>query len=126
MDILLRSVITKVGPEVADLLEGGVLILFADGAPEELAEVSVLHKVHEAPSVIGPAPGAELCIGPISAILTGVGEHAWAKVREIGHVVVNFNGLDVPERPGELCASEVNIGALGAALRPGNEIILRT
>jgi PTS system glucitol/sorbitol-specific IIA component len=126
MEVFLRSVITKVGPEVGDLLDGGVLILFADGAPEELAEVSVLHRVHEAPSVVGPAPGAELCIGPVSAILTGVGEHAWAKVRDIGHVVVNFNGLDVPERPGELCASEVNIEALGAALRQGNEIILRT
>ena len=30
---LLRTVVTQVGPDVADLLAGGVLILFADGAP---------------------------------------------------------------------------------------------
>jgi PTS system glucitol/sorbitol-specific IIA component len=126
MDVFLRSVITKVGPEVPDLLAGGVLILFADGAPEELAEVSVLHQVAGEPSAIGPGPGAELCIGNLSAILTGVGDHAWAKVREIGHVVVNFNGLDVPERPGELCASQINLEALGAALTAGSEIIIRS
>jgi PTS system glucitol/sorbitol-specific IIA component len=125
MDVFLRSAVTKVGPDVADLLEGGVLILFADGAPEELAEVSVLHQVDEDPSVEGPSPGAELVIGDISTILTGVGSHAWAKVRDIGHVVINFNGLDEPERPGELCASAVNIAALSAALRPGCTIIIR-
>ena len=126
MDVFLRCVITKVGPEVADLLAGGVLILFADGAPEELAEVSVLHRVASEPSVAGPGPGAELCIGNLSSILTGVGEHAWAKVRDIGHVVVNFNGLDAPERPGELCASQVNLAALEAALQAGTEIIIRS
>jgi PTS system glucitol/sorbitol-specific IIA component len=125
MDFL-RSMITKVGPEVPDLLAGGVLILFAEGAPEELAEVSVLHRIAGEPTVTGPEPGAELCIGSLSAILTGVGNHAWAKVRDIGHVVVNFNGLDVPERPGELCASQVNLDALGAALTAGTEIIIRS
>jgi len=125
MDVFLRSVITKVGPEVADLLAGGVLILFADGAPEELAEVSVLHKVAAEPTVAGPEPGAELCIGDLSTILTGVGDHAWAKVREMGHVVVNFNGLDVPERPGELSASQINLEALTEALRAGTEIVIR-
>jgi PTS system glucitol/sorbitol-specific IIA component len=125
MDFL-RSMITKVGPEVPDLLAGGVLILFAEGAPEELAEVSVLHQIAGEPTVTGPEPGAELCIGSLSAILTGVGNHAWAKVRDIGHVVVNFNGLDVPERPGELCASQVNLDALGAALTAGTEIIIRS
>jgi PTS system glucitol/sorbitol-specific IIA component len=126
MSVFLRSVITKVGPEVPDLLEGGVLILFADGAPEELAEVSVLHQIADEPAIIGPGPGAELCIGNLSAILTGVGDHAWAKVREIGHVVVNFNGLDVPERPGELCASQINLEALGAALTAGSEILIQS
>jgi PTS system glucitol/sorbitol-specific IIA component len=125
MDVFLRSVITKIGPEVPDLLAGGILILFADGAPEELAEVSVLHKVAGEPPAAGPEPGAELRIGPISAILTGIGEQAWAKVRDMGHVVINFNNLDVPERPGELCASAVNLDALGAALQAGTEIIIR-
>jgi glucitol/sorbitol PTS system EIIA component len=72
----------------------------------------------------GPVPGAELRIGTRTTTLTGVGGLAWAKVRELGHVVVNFNGLDTPERPGELCAAQVNLDALSDALRPGVEIVI--
>jgi len=36
--VLLETRVTAIGPEVADLAEGGVVILFADGAPPELAE----------------------------------------------------------------------------------------
>lgn len=54
-----RTALTAVGPDVPDLLDGGILILFADGAPPELAEVSVLHRVAEGPSTEAPRPGAE-------------------------------------------------------------------
>jgi len=121
---LLHTVVTEVGPDVADLVAGGVLILFAAGAPPELAEVSVLHRVREAAAERGPAPGATLRIGPLATTLTGVGALAWAKVREMGHVVVNFNGLPTPERPGELCAELVDLEQLSDALRPGAEIVI--
>ncbi len=124
MTELLRTVITEVGPDVADLVAGGVLILFAAGAPPELAEVSVLHAVEGEAAARQPTPGAELRIGPLTTTLTGVGALAWAKVRQLGHVVVNFNGLDIPERPGELCAAAVDLAALVAALQPGVEIVI--
>jgi PTS system glucitol/sorbitol-specific IIA component len=44
MSLIWKTEITDVGPEVADLAEGGVVIFFASGAPPELAEVSVLHR----------------------------------------------------------------------------------
>jgi len=121
---LLRTVVTQVGPDVADLLAGGVLILFADGAPPELAEVSVLHAVQEAAAEAGPRSGATLRIGPITTTLTGVGALAWAKVREMGHVVINFNGNATTDRPGELNAASVDLDGLGQALRPGVEIVI--
>jgi glucitol/sorbitol PTS system EIIA component len=37
-----RTVVTQVSDEARELVESGVLILFAEGAPPELAEVSVL------------------------------------------------------------------------------------
>ena len=43
--IYYSTTVTAIGEEVADLLEGGVLILYADGAPPALAEVSVQHLV---------------------------------------------------------------------------------
>lgn len=126
MKTYLRTMITEVGPDVADLVEGGVLILFAEGSPAELAEVSVLHRVADVSDVDAPAPGAEIVVGDVSAILTGIGDLAWAKILDIGHVVINFNDNDAPERPGEICASAINSSALMAALVAGNEIIIRS
>lgn len=120
----LRTRVTAVGPDVPDLLEGGVLILFADGAPPELAEVSVLHAVVGEPATEAPTAGVPIRVGALEAKLTGIGELAWAKVRDIGHVVVNFNGSATPERPGELTASTVDGAALAAALQPGAEIVI--
>ena len=119
MTVLLKTRVTAVGPEVADLAEGGVVILFADGSPPELAEVSVLHKGEEKPSTVSPQPGALIQIGPLSAKVTAVGDSAWDKVVEIGHVVISFNGAASAERPGEICASEVDAQALVSALAVG-------
>ncbi|KQT52423.1 MULTISPECIES: PTS glucitol/sorbitol transporter subunit IIA [unclassified Aureimonas] len=124
MPVHLRTLVTAVGPDVPDLLEGGVLILFADGAPPELAEVSVLHRVTEGPSDDAPKVGTPIRIGPVEAQLTGLGDLAWAKVRDLGHVVINFNGADHPERPGEIAATEVDGTALAAALSAGTEIVI--
>ncbi len=116
-----RTVISEVGPEVAELLEGGVLILYADGAPPELAEVSVLHRVEEAHRQ-APQAGSRLRIGEISAWVTAVGPTAWNKVSELGHVVIHFNGSDAAERPGEICAQPVDRGELLASIRSGTVI----
>lgn len=116
MTVLFRTRVTEIGPEVADLAEGGVVILFADGSPPELAEVSVLHKVEQGPSDDAPVVGASIAIGPLSAKITAVGASAWAKVREMGHVVISFNDATEAERPGEICASTVESGRLVAAL----------
>lgn len=119
MTLHYRTTVTAIGPEVAELAEGGILILYADGAPPELAEVSVLHRVTEGPSVAAPLAGASLRIGGLSVPLTAIGERAWAKIADMGHVVVNFNGAAATERPGELCARQVPAADLMAALVPG-------
>ncbi|CDX23286.1 Phosphotransferase system enzyme III [Mesorhizobium sp. ORS 3324] len=122
--VLLETRVTAVGPEVADLAEGGVVILFADGSPPELAEVSVLHDPVQGPSIDAPQIGASITVGPVTAKVTAVGESAWAKVCEIGHVVISFNGAGEAERPGEICATEVDGDALVAALKTDAWIII--
>lgn len=124
MSVLLRTRVTAIGPEVADLAEGGVVILFADGSPPELAEVSVLHKTESGPSDDAPTKGASIAVGGLTAAITAVGPSAWAKVREIGHVVVNFNGAAEAERPGEICAAEVDTAALVSELKAGAVIVI--
>ena len=126
MTTLFRSRITAVGPEVEALLEGGVLILFADGAPPELAEVSVCQFIELCDTKAKPAQGDMLSIAGISSIITAVGELAWNKVIEMGHVVINFNGANIAERPGEICAKAVENSALFAALKTGALISMET
>ena len=125
MTISLKTRVTAVGPEVADLAEGGVVILFADGSPSELAEVSVLHAIEAEPAADAPAIGATISIGTLDATITSVGSSAWQKVLDIGHVVISFNGADSTDRPGEICASEVDTQALVAQLQTGTSIIIR-
>lgn len=124
MTISLKTRVTAVGPEVADLAEGGVVILFADGSPSELAEVSVLHAVEADPAVDAPAVGAKISIGTLEATITSVGTSAWQKVLDIGHVVISFNGAEGTDRPGEICASEVDTQVLIAQLQTGTSIVI--
>ena len=119
-----RTVITQVGPDVADLIDGGMLILFADGSPPELAEVSVLHRVAEGPTPTPPPIGATIAIGSVTAELTAIGDYAWNKIGDMGHVVINFDGATKAGRPGEINASPVATAALGNALRSGAAITI--
>jgi PTS system glucitol/sorbitol-specific IIA component len=114
--------ITDVADEARELVEGGVLILFADGAPPELAEVSVLHRVVTPPSATAPSVGARLAVAGVSTEITAIGEYAWRKIGEIGHVVINFNGGTEAPRPGEISVKPVDLAALSAALLPGQDI----
>ena len=119
-----QTVIVTVGPDVSDLLDGGILILFAEGAPPELAEVSVLHRVSEGPSPDAPPVGARLAVGEVEARLTAIGSLAWNKIADMGHVVINFDGASESKRPGELSASLVSPDRLAAAIRPGVTITI--
>ncbi|MGH6763512.1 MAG: PTS glucitol/sorbitol transporter subunit IIA [Phyllobacterium sp.] len=124
MSVLLKTRVTAIGPEVADLAEAGIVILFADGSPPELAEVSVLHAVEDGPSAAAPTVGMKIRIGALNAEITAVGASAWQKVLDIGHVVISFNGATDTDRPGEICAAEVDTGLLVGELKMGATIAI--
>lgn len=124
MTVLFQTRVTEVGPEVASLAEGGVLILFAEGAPAELAEVSVLHAVSHPAAEQAPVPGNIIMIGSLSARITAMGALAWKKIHEMGHVVINFNGETSSLRPGEICAAALDTDELVAALTVGQTILI--
>ena len=120
------TVITDVSDEARELVGGGVLILFAEGAPPELAEVSVLHRVQQPPTAAPPAVGATLSVAGFASRITAIGVYAWNKIGEMGHVVINFNGATTAPRPGEIAVESVDLEALAEALRPGAEIWVET
>lgn len=120
----LKTNITFIGPDVSELADGGVLILFADGAPPELSEVSVLHKPDQGPVSEAPAIGTTIAIGGLQTRITAVGDLAWKKIIDLGHVVINFNDATSAERPGEICAAAVDIDELKTALAIGQTITI--
>ncbi|HQT61838.1 MAG TPA: PTS glucitol/sorbitol transporter subunit IIA [Acidiphilium sp.] len=118
MTVLYRSRIGDIGPEVPDLLEGGVLIFFRAGVPAELAEVSVLHT----PEIELPTPpgiGATVRIGAQRLAITAIGDKAWEKTIELGHLTLSLNGAATAERPGEICVAGASPADLAAALASG-------
>ncbi len=121
MTTLYATAVHSVGADAPDLIAGGVLILFAAGAPPELAEVSVLHEAAGVPGE-APAAGDILRIGAHAFRITAVGATAWAKVREIGHVVFSFNGAEVADRPGEICVAPVLGVDVAGLLAPGTPL----
>ncbi len=71
MTIRLRTAITEVGPGVAEHLEGGVLILFAEAPRPSSRRCRSCTPSWEGPTADAPPVGAELKIGPVSTIVTG-------------------------------------------------------
>jgi PTS system glucitol/sorbitol-specific IIA component len=123
--IYLETTVTAIGEEVPELLEGGVLVLYADGAPPALAEVSVQHSSRDGRiAESAPPVGARLVLGTISTRVSAVGESAWHKVLDIGHVVLNFNGAARAERPGEICVDPCEAKAVLRALAARSTITL--
>lgn len=123
MNRLYSGTITEIGPDVPDLLEGGLLILFSAGAPAELAEISVLHTADPVAEAAEPAIGDIVRFGGVhESRITSLGERAWAKARELGHLTFSFNGSAIAERPGEICVTPLPAAALLETLQPGRTI----
>jgi glucitol/sorbitol PTS system EIIA component len=110
--------VTEIGPEVAEFLESGLLILFQAGAPPELAEIAVLHEPisrRDDP----PEAGDVLAIGSREFRITAVGSKAWQNIQELGHAVFKFTGSEEAELPGEIHLEEQGAEDLGEIVRPG-------
>ena len=110
--------VTEIGPEVAEFLEAGLLILFEAGAPPELAEIAVLHepisRLEDPPEV-----GDVVAIGPSEFRITAIGEKAWKNIEELGHAVFKFNGSEEVELPGEIYLEETGAESLSELVQPG-------
>ena len=122
--IYYSTTVTAIGEEVPDLLDGGVLILYCDGAPPALAEVSVQHRVDGEVPLQPPPVGAHLKLGELSTRITAVGSSAWNKVRDLGHVVINFNGAGHAERPGEICVEACDSARVRREVFAGSTIVI--
>ncbi|MGW3963572.1 PTS glucitol/sorbitol transporter subunit IIA [Amycolatopsis sp. NPDC005003] len=90
MTVYYESTILRSGAEAQDMVDGGVVIFYADPIPDALEEVSVVH----APAA---QPSREVRVGDIFRLgeaeieLIAVGDRADENLRTLGHIVVYLN-----------------------------------
>ena len=94
--------ITGFGPEafefLSEELDLNFVIIFNENAPEELAELSILHTISELKE--DPAAGDTLRIGSNIYHSTPVGTEAPHTLRTLGHCTLAFGGAAEAYRPG--------------------------
>ena len=110
--------VTAVGEEVAEFVSHGILICFAEGAPEELHFFSVLHQ----PSVTtgGVRPGDTVRIGDQAYRVTAVGAVANENMVNLGHMDLKANGHTEAPLPGDICLEALPLHAP----RPGTTLVI--
>jgi len=116
MKVKYHTIVTGVGEMAAEFADAGILVFFGPDAPEELHEFAILTEASKLFAnvevgdivVIGEAQYPTLCVGPI----------ANQNVAHLGHLVVKFNGLLVPELPGDIILPAVP----APAVKPGTVI----
>ncbi len=96
-----QSIITGLGAQVLDFQEENMLILFADNAPDALAEIAVLHQ-HQAPPTEEIKIGDQILFGEESYLVTAVGREANHTFQTMGHCTLRFDAQDEPNLPGEI------------------------
>ena len=112
------TTVTAVGDEVAEFVSQGLLIWFAEGAPEELHFFSVLHR----PTVItgGVRPGDTVRIDDQAYRVTAVGAVANDNMVNLGHMDLKANGESEPPLPGDICLEQLPL----REPRPGTTLVI--
>jgi glucitol/sorbitol PTS system EIIA component len=110
--------VTAVGEQVGEFVAQGLLIWFAEGAPEELHFFSVLHR----PTVTsgGVRPGDRLRIDDRTFRVTAVGEVANDNMVNLGHMDLKANGAEDAPLPGDICLEQLPL----PEPRPGSTLVI--
>ena len=93
--------VTAIGEEVNEFLDHGILVLFGEDAPEELALFAVIHDGRElrAPVEVGDV----VWLDEESFRVLAVGEVVNANLSALGHLILKCNAATEAELPGDLC-----------------------
>jgi glucitol/sorbitol PTS system EIIA component len=112
------ATVTAVGEQVPEFIGQGLLIWFAEGAPEELHFFTVLHR----PTVTtgGVRPGDLVRIDDKVFRVTAVGEVANDNMVNLGHIDMKANGASEAPLPGDLCLEELPL----PEPRPGTMLVI--
>jgi PTS system glucitol/sorbitol-specific IIA component len=93
--------VVSVGELADQFFEAGIVVLFGEGVPEELADFAVVHR----PTVTdgGVAVGDHIYLGGERITVLAVGEVADENLRNLGHLSLKRNGETEAALPGDVC-----------------------
>ena len=115
------SKVVDIGPLVEDLAsEGCFLIVFNENAPAALAEMAVLHTIHDVEKDI--RVGDTVVFGDHSYKVTAVGDEANHTFKTMGHCSMKFTGLSEVELPGQI---ELDGGGVVPEVKAGDAFEIR-
>ena len=100
MAVKYDTTVTSVGPMAGEFAAEGILVFFGEDAPEELHEFAIIHA--HIPNDEDVEVNDLVVFNQDRFVVTGVGAVANDNLRNLGHLVVKFNGLTVTELPGEI------------------------
>ena len=95
------ATVTKIGPLVEEFTNAGILVFFGEDAPPELVEFSIIHDGREL--IKDLVSGDVVFIDDHEFRVLAVGEVANSNFRNLGHLIIKFNGKDKVELPGDVC-----------------------
>jgi glucitol/sorbitol PTS system EIIA component len=96
-----QATVTAIGPYVAEFIDHNILVLFGADAPEELAEFAILHDGKELKGEL--VAGDVVFLGENQYQIMAVGDVANDNLKNLGHLILKFNGENEPEMPGDVC-----------------------
>lgn len=95
-----KSTITGIGELAYELIDGGMLVVFNDNAPDALKEMSVLHTIEEFNGFV--KVDDRVVFGEKEYRVTAVGSEANETLKTMGHCTFCFNGKDSVAIPGQI------------------------
>ncbi|OCG26077.1 PTS glucitol/sorbitol transporter subunit IIA [Gilliamella sp. wkB108] len=97
-NVIYHSKINQIGEFAQEALADGMLILFKEGAPSDLADYCFIHSHDDLKHEI--QIGQTLQLGKHVFNITSVGDVANVNFRELGHITLRFDGNHQAELPG--------------------------
>lgn len=111
-----QATITAIGPLVSEFIDHNILVLFGETAPEELAEFSIIHDGKDMQGTL--TVDDVVYLGEDGFVVLAVGEGANDNLKNLGHLILKFNGETEPEMPGDVCLEAKSL----PTIEPGLEI----
>ena len=112
------TTVTRIGEQVGEFIKQGIIIFFAEGAPEELHFFSVLHEPEDTTG--GLRVGDVVHLGDTDLRVTAVGDVANENMVNLGHIDLKANGADQAPLAGDLCVEEASL----PELQPGTRMVI--